>query len=82
MSVRTPGYNLLPLWRSAAQTSMDSLVSALWCRIFLGRRSFGPNHRLHRVFAQMHQRPVLAALQLCPFYFDQVTFSLPTATPG
>jgi len=76
MAAQTPAYRLLPLRLSAAQTCMDGLASVLWCSIFPGQR-YGPNRNLDRIFARMLSQPELAALQLCPYYFDQVTYSLP-----
>ncbi|KAG8009886.1 hypothetical protein GBF38_013953 [Nibea albiflora] len=56
---------------------MDGLVSALWCSLFPGQ-GFGQNHKLDGIFARMDHSPELATQELCPYYFDQVTYSLPT----
>lgn len=77
MSVQPPRCQLFNLRRSAAQTNMEALVSALWCRLFPGQYS-GQNHKLDQMFDRMSHWPELATLQLCPYYFDQVTYSLPT----
>lgn len=63
--------------RSGIQISMDGLVSALWCTLFPGQ-DFGQNHELDGLFAKMDHSPELATHELCPYYFDQVTYSLPT----
>ncbi|KAM4567576.1 uncharacterized protein V3H82_011849 [Fundulus diaphanus] len=73
---QTRAYRLLPRRGSAPQTRMDSLVSALWDGIFPGL-GFGPNHRFERVFAKMPQH----LEQICPYYFDQVAWRLPAASP-
>ncbi|KAK5614051.1 hypothetical protein CRENBAI_011769 [Crenichthys baileyi] len=77
---QTHAYRLLPHQVSAAQIRMDSLVSALWDRIF-PRLHFGPNHKLERIFARMLHHPECSAMQICPYYFDQVTWRLPAASP-
>lgn len=77
MAVQPPLYQLFHLRPSAAQTSMDALVSAVWCILFPGQH-FGQNHRLDQIFAKMSHWPELATVWLCPYYFDQVTYSLPT----
>lgn len=77
MAAPPPLYKLFPLGPSAAQTSLDALVSAMWRRLFLGQ-DFGQNHWLNKIFAKMSEWPELATLQLCPYYFDQVTYRLPT----
>ena len=77
MAVQPPLHQLFPLRLSAAQTSMDALVSALWCRLF-PEQHFGQNVRLDKIFARFSNHPGVAALQLCPYYFDQVTYCLPT----
>ncbi|MEQ2274017.1 hypothetical protein XENORESO_012613 [Xenotaenia resolanae] len=77
---QTHAYRLLPHQVSAAQTRTDSLVSALWHRIFPGLH-FGPNHKLERIFARMLHHPESSAMQICPYYFDQVTWKLPAASP-
>lgn len=77
MAAQPPQYEVFPPRCSAAQTSMDALVSSLWCRLFPGQ-DFEQNHKLNKIFARLLHWPELATLQLCPFYFDQVTYSLPT----
>lgn len=73
-------YRLLPRRVSAAQTRMDSLVPVLWDRMF-PRLLFGPNHKLERIFGGMLHHPERSAMQICPYYFDQVTWRLPAASP-
>ncbi|TKS82401.1 hypothetical protein D9C73_016510 [Collichthys lucidus] len=63
--------------RSRIQISMDDLVSALW-RSLLPGQDFGQNHKLDGIFDKMNHSPELATHELCPYYFDQVTYSLPT----
>lgn len=70
-------YELFHLKPSASQTSMDALVSALWRKLFPGQH-YGQNHRLDVIFPRMSYWPEIATLPLCPFYFDQVSYSLPT----
>lgn len=70
-------YQLFNVEPSAAQTSMGALVSALWWRLFPGQ-GFGQNRRLDEIFARLSHKPELAAQQLCPYYFNQVIYSLPT----
>lgn len=77
MAAQPPLYQLFPLRPSAAQICMDALVSALWYRLFPDQY-FGQNHRLDQIFSRLSHWPDLATLQLCPYYFDQVTNSLPT----
>lgn len=60
-----------------AQPNADALVSALWHTLFPGQY-FGENHRLDHVFARMSHIPELATLDMCPYYFDHVTYHLPT----
>lgn len=55
---------------------MNVLVSALWCRVF-PPQDFGPNYELTEIFTRLSHWPEVATLQLCPIYFDQVTFGLP-----
>lgn len=76
MAAQPTLYELFPLRPSAAQTSMDALVSALWCRLF-PRQDLGKNHELNKIFARLLHWPELATLQLCPYYFDHVTYRLP-----
>lgn len=75
--VQPPLFQSFPLRPSAAQTSMNGLVSALWRCLFPGQ-CFGHNHRLDSIFLRMSAWPELGNQQLCPLYFDHVTYSLPT----
>ncbi|KAM3614447.1 uncharacterized protein V6R79_014538 [Siganus canaliculatus] len=77
MASRTPLYELFDCRFTAARASMDVLVSAWWWRLFSGK-VYGQNHRLNDIYTQLSQWPELAALPLCPYYFSQVTYSLPT----
>lgn len=76
MPDQPPLYQLFHLRPSTAQTNVDALVSALWCTLFPGHY-FGQNHKLDQIFARMSHWPELATLQICPYYFDQVTYHLP-----
>ncbi|KAM7383075.1 hypothetical protein PAMP_002757 [Pampus punctatissimus] len=77
MSAQPPPYQLFHLRPSKAQRNVEALVSALWRTLFPGQY-FGQNCRLNEIFARMSHRPELATLQICPYYFDQVTYHLPT----
>lgn len=77
MTGQPPRYSLLPVSASTAQSSMDVVVSGLWYRLF-PRQCFGRNHRVDQIFTRMSSCPEIAIPQLCPFYFDQVTYILPT----
>lgn len=58
---------------------MDRLVSTLWDRIFPGQL-FGPDHRLDQVFSRTLHQSELLTQNICPYYFDQVAWSLPAAS--
>lgn len=77
MAFQTPPYQLFNVRPPSSQRRMNAFVSALWRRLY-PRSFFGPNCCLDQVFAQMSHQPERAALKLCPYYFDQVTYSLPT----
>lgn len=76
MDAHTPLYQTLGVRPSANQVRMDVLVSILWNRLFPGK-DFGQNHRLSEVFAMISHSPEWGTL-LLPYYFDQVTYTLPT----